>query len=128
MKRANLARGLVILAMAIFFVYRYWQLGSSFYWAYIIIFALAGLLSLIDKIADRWQNIVLNLGLGLVFLDFVFAEINLAEVGRELAGANYLMLIPSIVMSSSISIFAPSARSGSSNRWVRWVFGRSFGP
>ena len=73
MKRANLGRGLLTLAIATFLGYRYWQLGGVAYPTFIIVFAGAGLLSLIDRLPSRWQNIMLNLAISLFFLDFVFS-------------------------------------------------------
>jgi uncharacterized protein (TIRG00374 family) len=95
MKRANLGRSLFILAIAAFFGYRYWQSEGFVYLTFVIIFAGGGLLSLFDRLLARWQNIVLNVGISLFFLDFVFAEIPLAEVGQAFATANYWMLGPS---------------------------------
>jgi uncharacterized protein (TIRG00374 family) len=98
MKRVNVGRSLFILAIAAFFGFRYYQLGDMVHLTYVIVFAGLGLLGLIDQLSVRWQNITLNLGISLIFLDFVFAEINLAEVGESLATANYWMLIPSTIV------------------------------
>jgi hypothetical protein len=99
MKRANLGRGLVILAVAVFFAARAWQaaLQSPVYLVLAGGLAAAGLLSLPGLLPARWQNIALNTGISLFFLDFVFAEINLTEVGQALGAANYWMLIPSTI-------------------------------
>jgi hypothetical protein len=94
MKRANIGRGLFILALAAFFGFRYYATAGPTYLAFIVIFGGLGLLSLANTVPLKWQNLTLNLGISLVFLDFVFAEINLADVGRALAGANYWMLAP----------------------------------
>ena len=98
MKRANLGRGLIILAIAVFFGYRYWKFGGVIYPTFIIVFAASGLLSLADRLPGRWQNMMLNLGISLFFLDFVFAEIDFAEVGQAFATANYWMLVPSTLL------------------------------
>jgi len=98
MKRANLIRGLVILGITAFFGYRYGNLGNTIYLIYIAIFGVTGLLSLPGILPARWQNMMLNLGISLFFLDFVFAELNIADVGQALADANYLMLIPSTLL------------------------------
>jgi len=95
MKRANFGRGLVILIIAGFFGYRYFQLGSAVYLVFIAVFGGLGLLSLMNYLPTRWQNIGLNLGISLLFLDIVFAGIEWAEFGRALANANYWMLVPS---------------------------------
>ena len=86
-----------MLAMAGFFGYRYADLGSSVYIGYIAVLVGVGLLSLIGVMPTRWQTLTLNLGISLVFLDFVFAEIDLTDVASTLASANYWMLIPSTV-------------------------------
>jgi uncharacterized protein (TIRG00374 family) len=95
---ANLIRALIILAIAAFFGYRYTQLGHSIYLAYIVGFGGLGLLSLSNKLSPRWQNLGLNLGVSLFFLDFVFAEIDPAEVGRAMATADYGMLLLAMAM------------------------------
>ncbi len=97
MKQANFGRGLVILIIAGFFGYRYFQLGSTVYPVFIAIFAGLGLLSLVNYLSTRWQNVGLNLGISLLFLDLVFAGIEWAEFGRALANANYWMLVPSTI-------------------------------
>ena len=98
MKRANLIRGLIILAITAFFGSRYWELGNTIYLIYIAVFGVTGLFSLPGILPARWQNMMLNLGISLFFLDFVFAELNISDVGQALANANYLMLIPSTIL------------------------------
>lgn len=95
MKRANLGRGLFIVALTGFFAYRYLQLGGAIYPLFVIFFGGLGVLSLVNYLSPRWQNVGLNLGISLLFLDFVFAGIEWAEFGQALAGANYWMLVPS---------------------------------
>jgi uncharacterized membrane protein YbhN (UPF0104 family) len=96
MKRANLGRGFLLLAIAAFFGYRYGQLGFTIYPVFIALFGGVALLGLVDRLAARWQSLTLNLGISLVFLDLVFAEIDLSQVGETLATANYWMLLPAI--------------------------------
>lgn len=99
MKRANLIRGLALLAVAGFFGYRSLQQdGSAYYVTGAVIFAAAGLLSLINKLAAKWQNVILNLGISLFFLDFVFAEIKWDKFANALLQANYWWLVPSTLM------------------------------
>jgi uncharacterized protein (TIRG00374 family) len=97
MKRTDLIRALVIFGVAGFFGFRYFQSESIIYLAFLIGFGGLGLLSLIRRAPASWQNIGLNLGISLLFLDFVFAEIEWRSFGRALTGANYWMLIPSIM-------------------------------
>ena len=98
MNRANLGRGLVILVVAAFFVYRYFQFDNIIYLAFIGIFAVTGLLSLINRLSDRWQNVMLNLGISLFFLDLVFAGIEWDEFAEALLNANYWWFIPSTII------------------------------
>lgn len=97
MNRTNLIRGLFILAIAGFFGYRYSQSGGLFYLLFVAAFAVSGLLSLINQLTAKWQNIMLNLGISLFFLDFVFAEIEWDKFAQALVQANYLWLIPSTI-------------------------------
>lgn len=97
-KHTNIIRGLLILAIAIFFGYRYAQLGHPVYLAYIVAFGGVSLLSLVNQLPTRWQNLGLNLGISLFFLDFVFAEIDLTEVAKAMANADYRMLLLSMAM------------------------------
>ncbi len=97
MNKANIGRGLFILAVTVFFVYRYVELGSPIYMVYIALFGGLGLLSLPGLLSARWQNVTLNLGISLLFLDLVFAEINWDEFAQALAEANYWWLIPSTI-------------------------------
>jgi uncharacterized protein (TIRG00374 family) len=99
MNRTNLGRSLIILALAAFFTFRYFQPPeqSAPHLIFALLFAGLGLLSLLNILSSRWQNITLNVGISLFFLDFVFAEINLREVGADLTQANYVMLIPSTI-------------------------------
>ncbi len=94
MKRANLIRGAVLLAVAGFFGYRFSLLGNSIYYIYVPLFGLAGLLSFINRLPARWQNVLLNLGISLFFLDFVFAEIEWDKFAQALLQANYWWLVP----------------------------------
>ena len=94
MNRANLIRGILLLAITGFFGYRYGQSGGGLYLVFITAFAVSGLLSLINKLAAKWQNVMLNLGISLFFLDFVFAEIEWDTFAQALVQANYLWLIP----------------------------------
>ncbi len=98
MKQANLGRGLFILAMAIFFGYRYFSSGGLVYAAFLIALIGLGAASLLDYLPAKWQVATLNIGITLFFLDFVFANINLSEFAKALMQANYLMLIPSAIL------------------------------
>ncbi|MCQ3975791.1 MAG: hypothetical protein DPW09_20335 [Anaerolineae bacterium] len=94
----HVIRSLIILGIAVFFGYRYSQLGHPVYLAYIILFGGLGTLGLVNQLPSRWQNLALNLGISLFFLDFVFAEINLADVWQAMASANYWLLLLSMAM------------------------------
>lgn len=98
MKQANLWRGLFILVIAGVFAYKYIQLGHIIYPIYAVSFGVLGLLSLINRLPARWQNLSINIGISLFFLDFVFAEINLAEVAQAIIHANYWLLLLSMAV------------------------------
>jgi len=97
MKRAHLGRGLVLLIVAGFFTFRYIQSASLAYLIFLILFGGLAVLTLIDRVPANWQNIGLNLGISLLFLDFVFADIEWSRFSQALANANYWMLVPSTV-------------------------------
>lgn len=96
-KHANLIRNLFLLVMAGYFGYRYWQFGNPFYLFCIVVLIGIALPGLIGKLPVRWQNLTLNLGISLVFLDFVFAEIDLSDVAETLGSANYWMMVPATI-------------------------------
>lgn len=98
LKQAHLWRGLITLLIAGFFGYRYAVSGHLIYIAFVLFLGGVGLLSLINRGSVNWQNIGLNLGISLFFLDFVFGEINLSEMGEALVNANYGLLVLSMVM------------------------------
>lgn len=110
LKQAYFWRGLITLAIAGFFGYRYGVSGQLIYIAFILFLGGIGLLSLINRASANWQNIGFNLGISLFFLDFVFGEINLSEVGEALINADYRMLILSMVM-ILIHVFFRTIRS-----------------
>lgn len=99
MTRANTGRGLVLLALAIFFAFRYFQPPehSTVHLVYAAVFGGLGLLMPAGLLSTRWQNIGLNAAISLFFLDFVFSEINIGQVVQAFARANYWMLIPSTI-------------------------------
>jgi hypothetical protein len=97
-KHANWGRGLLILAIAAFFGYRYFELGRNLHLIYTLTLGLLGLLSLINRLPARWQTVTMNLAISLFFLDFVFAEINLWEVGYVLTNADLGLLLLSMLM------------------------------
>jgi glycosyltransferase 2 family protein len=98
LKQAHLWRGLITLLIAGFFGYRYGVSGHLIYIAFVLFLGGVGLLSLINRASTGWQNIGLNLGISLFFLDFVFGEINLSEMGEALVNANYGLLVLSMIM------------------------------
>ena len=77
LKQAHLWRGLITLLIAGFFGYRYAVSGHLVYLAFVLFLGGVGLLSLANRASLNWQNIGLNLGISLFFLDFVFGEITL---------------------------------------------------
>lgn len=93
-KRANLIRALIILAITGYFGFRYFQTSGLVYLIFVVGFGGIGLLSLMNRAPVSWQNVGLNVSISLLFLDFVFAEIEWREFGQALASANYWMLVP----------------------------------
>jgi uncharacterized protein (TIRG00374 family) len=98
LKQAHFWRGLITLIIAAFFAYRYSISGHVIYIVFVLFLGGVGLLSLVNRASANWQNIGFNLGISLFFLDFVFGEIDLAEVAEALVTADYRMLILSMVM------------------------------
>lgn len=98
MRKADLGRGLFILVIAGFFGYKYLNLGYSVYPVFAVGFGILGLLSIVGRLANRWQTLALNIGVSLFFLDFVFAEIDLAEVGQVIVHADYALLALSMAV------------------------------
>jgi len=74
-------RLVILLAIGGFFAYRWWTLGGWFHAAAALVYVLtaaAGLLRLPTGkplISVRHQTLVLNVGISLVFLDLVFAQV-----------------------------------------------------
>jgi hypothetical protein len=98
MKQSNLVRGIVLLAIAVFFGYRYFTLSNNFHLAGLVIFVLLGLLTISAYLPNKFQNVALNVGLMWLCLDLVFATIDMAEFANALAQANYLMILPSFIL------------------------------
>src|SRR5512136_88280 len=102
--RGDWLRILALLVIAGFFVYRWATLGGLFHAGAVAVFglvALAGLAGLRPGWAIlpvRWQALVLNIGISLVFLDLAFGQIEWGDTWTALAEANYWMLIPSFVL------------------------------
>jgi len=93
---ARLAPVVVLALIAAFFVYRALSLGDWFYWAVTAIFGIIVLLALANRLPANWRTNALNIGISLFFLDLVFAQLNLQEVGTALAEARWWWIIPSV--------------------------------
>ena len=87
---------LMLALITAFFGWRYLIFGDRFHIAAAAIFALLTVLALAKKLPRDAQSQVLNVGISLFFLDLVFAQLNLKEVGWALASARWWMLIPSV--------------------------------
>ena len=94
---ASLFPALLLLVLAIFFVWRALTLGDYYHWAMTIIYGVLALFALAKKLPANWQSNGLNVGISLFFLDLVFAQLNLKEVGGALAQARWWMLAPSVL-------------------------------
>ncbi len=96
-KNAGRLMPILILALiAAFFVYRAFSLGDWFHWVAAALYSAAVLLALANHLPANWRTHALNVGISLFFLDLVFAQLNLQEVGVALAEARWWLLLPSL--------------------------------
>ena len=123
-------RLLILLAIGGFFAYRWWTLGGTFHAVSSIVYLLAALAGIVKLpggrllLSAKHQMLILNLGISLVFLDLVFAQIDWDVLLGALAEANYWMLLPSSVL-VIISLFLRTWRW----QWLLRGLGRvPFGP
>lgn len=94
--RARLVQTLVFAGLAAFFIWRAVSLQLLFHVVLSLAFIGFTGLVLFGKLAANWRSNLLNLGISVVFLDLVFAQIPLAEVGDSLLEANWWLMIPSV--------------------------------
>ncbi len=87
---------LMLALITAFFVWRSLTLADWFHLVAAAVFALLTVLALFKKLPGGVQSQALNVGISLFFLDLVFAQLNLKEVGWALASARWWMLIPSV--------------------------------
>ncbi len=123
-------RLLILLAIGSFFAFRWWTLGGTFHTLASIVYlvtALAGIVKLPGGrplLSTKHQMLILNVGISLLFLDLVFAQIEWDVLVEALAGANYWMLLPSSIL-VVISLFLRTWRW----QWLLRALGRvPFGP
>jgi uncharacterized protein (TIRG00374 family) len=123
-------RLLILLAIGGFFALRWWTLGGTFHALASIVYlvtALAGIVKLPGGrplLSNKHQMLTMNVGISLVFLDLVFAQIEWDVLAEALAGANYWMLLPSSIL-VVISLFLRTWRW----QWLLRALGRvPFGP
>ena len=94
-------RLVISLAIGGFFAYRWWTLGGWFHAAAALVYVLTAAVGVLrlpngkPLISVRHQTLVLNVGVSLVFLDLVFAQVEWELLLEALAQANYWMLLPS---------------------------------
>jgi uncharacterized protein (TIRG00374 family) len=89
--------GLFIL-FATFFVYRYFTISQVIYLIFAALWIAVIALSLTKLIATKWQGLVANVGISLVFLDLVFYKLDIRTMLIAMKQANYYMFIPSLVI------------------------------
>jgi uncharacterized protein (TIRG00374 family) len=101
---------LILVAIGIFFCYRWMTLGGAFHLALTVIYLAFGLLGVIvlaagsanspivSMFGPKQQGIGLNIGISLVFLDLVFARLEWQATLGALGSANYLFLLPSFAL------------------------------
>lgn len=127
--RKDSLRAVALLIIALFFVYRWLSLASGLHLGAALLFgalALAGWLTTGPARAAlaRRQALAANLGVSLIFLDLVFAQLEWREMLSALADANYWLLLPSF----GLVVIGTILRTW---RW-QWLLRRvgrvSFGP
>lgn len=88
---------LILAGLAIFFTWRAVILVDWFHIITAVVFVSLAGAAAVGKLAKRYRTNGLNIGISLFFLDLVFAQLNLGEVGGALAAARWWMLIPSLL-------------------------------
>jgi len=90
--------GLFIL-LAAFFAYR-WYLNRPqvIYLVFAALWVAGIVLSLTKLISTKWQGLVANIGISLVFLDLVFYKLDIGTMLIALKQANYYMFIPALMI------------------------------
>lgn len=123
-------RLLILLVIGGFFAYRWLTLGGAFHAVVALVYTLAAVGGVIRLPGDRrlpgarYQTLILNLGISLVFLDLVFAQIEWSLLVGALAEANYWLLLPSFAL-VVVSLFLRTWRW----QWLLRAVGRvPFGP
>jgi hypothetical protein len=90
--------GLFIL-LAAFFTYRWYFNRSQLVYLIFAAFWIAMMaLSLTRLISTKWQGLVANIGISLVFLDLVFYQLDISKMLIAMRQANYYMFIPALVI------------------------------
>lgn len=94
--KARLIPILILVALTVFWAWRAATLADWFHIGAAVVYSLISLAALAGKLPKGWLNNAMNIGISLFFLDLVFAQLNLAEVGEALAEARWWLLIPSV--------------------------------
>lgn len=95
-----LKKNVAALALALITVFFVWRAINLADWFHITAAGCYGLLTLAafaNRLAKNHRSNALNIGISLFFLDLVFAQLNLQQVGGALAGARWWLLIPSVL-------------------------------
>lgn len=95
---AKLIPVVIFSLLTAFFIWRALTLGAIIHIIFASVYGIVTLFALIGKLKGRYQSNLLNVGISLFFLDLVFAQLNIQEVGSELAKANWWLLIPSLLI------------------------------
>ncbi len=93
---AQLTPMLILALLAVFFVYRAVSLGDGVHISMAVFFGVIALLAAANRLPANWRTNALNVGVSLFFLDLVFAQLNLREVGTALAAARWWWMVPSV--------------------------------
>jgi uncharacterized protein (TIRG00374 family) len=123
-------RTVILCIIGGFFAYRWLTLGGSFHTVAALAFWLIALAGLVTwprqrrALSAKHQTLALNVGISLVFLDLVFAQVEWASILAAFAKANYWMVLPSCAL-VILSLFLRTWRW----QWLLRAVGRvPFGP
>lgn len=95
--KKRLIQGLLFGVVAAFFIWQSVNLGDWFHTVAAGVYIIFTILVLVGRIDGRLRANALNIGISLLFLDWVFAGLPLDQVGAELASANFWLMIPSVL-------------------------------
>jgi len=88
---------MLIGLLALFFIWRAVALKDSYHLGLALLYTIAAGLTFAGRLRGGWRSNFLNIGIGLFFLDLVFAGLPMEKVGQALASANWWLIIPAML-------------------------------